>query len=1033
MSEDDYQPSSRYLIALGFPSSDLMGLEPLEYVESDVRRAVNYFVDTQRYIRVLADNIPIGASAATVRTELSRWFASKEREPEDIVVVYIAGHGGPAGRASRHHIFTTGSDPREPGETAVETARLSQIFFDGEGLRPQNVMLILDTCYAGKGGGQVAAMLAEAKGPIQDAPGSGFWIIASAGPTSGAGDGVFVGAFLETIANEDVSPHGGAMFVDPVTLVEGINDWFLKHKHPQEANLDAIGAGRRPRPFLRNVNFTRRRNGVPLADELHWNPKARGVEEFSSTGWFFTGRQSALRVLVSWLNANESDGRARVVTGRPGSGKSALLGWLVLCSHKEARVAMERAGVVLEESTTPAIGSIDVAIHARGLSLEDALEQLFDRLGTPEVELSAVLRRLQENGQPVRVLVDAVDESSERTRLEHNLLLPLAACSTVRLIVGSRRVGDRVPLSHSAEIIDIDAPTYFDIEDIANYVEARLTRAIPPTGYDDETHYADARHIAQRVAQKAKGSFLYARVVSRGIAAEPPLDTAHDGWERELPLPEALRSAFDLDLERFPEEERKRFVDLLVPLAYSRGKGLPQKHIWSLLASRVAQRSDDRAYSNGDIRELKEKAGFYIIQDAEHGEVVYRLFHQEFAEYLRAKTRDEAVEFTIAETLWGLDDRPLGRGGWLRRADPYVMRYLPAHAAAGGLLESLLGEPDFLLKLPPGALLAHLAVLPTGTSRAIGRAYRQASGSLRGKEEPDRRAYLSMALLKEGVEDTLRTLRETTGSWLWMPIWARWTPPSSSYAICKGDSPISAVATAEWEPATVALIGRKDGSVEVWDLESGDQLEAWRPAGRGSTKFMSLVSTADGWLLIGSWDNGDLGSLNLLTRQEEWRPGTEEECITALSTTHCDGRPVCIIATEDLRLQVCALPSLAVIKERPNATAASIYVFKLIKIGEDRLLLSGGDGVRAYEHLEKSLLRIWSFPDLAPLWEDGRTANGCIQHLELAISPDRHCSFPPRTPGDPSRSGIHSPARSCIKRILHPTMPGSLNWMARNS
>ena len=46
-----------------------------------------------------------------------------------------------------------------------------------------------------------------------------------------------------------------------------------------------------------------------------------------------------------------------------------------------------------------------------------------------------------------------------------------------------------------------------------------------------------------------------------------------------------------------------------MPLAYSRGKGLPQKHIWSLVASRVAQRGNDRAYTNGDIRELKENYG----------------------------------------------------------------------------------------------------------------------------------------------------------------------------------------------------------------------------------------------------------------------------------------------------------------------------------------------------------------------------------------------------------------------------------------
>jgi WD40 repeat protein len=982
----------RYLIALGFPRCEAMGLEPLEHVESDVRRVADYFVESQGFTRVLADRIPNGATARTVRSELSHWFADELRDSDDVVVVYVAGHGGSAGKASRHHVFTSESDPRQPGETAVETARLGQIFFDGEGRRPQNVMLILDTCYAGKGGGQAAAMVAEATASIQDEPGCGFWIIASASPTSGAGDGVFVSAFLDAMENEVVSPRGGAEFVDPVTLVEEINRWFLEHKHPQQARVDAVGAGQGNRPFLQNPNFTHRHDGMPLADEGHWNPKGRGVEEFSSAGWFFTGREHACRVLVRHLETDTWDGRARVVTGRPGSGKSALLGWLVLCAHKESRSAMEQAGMVLSSQMTPAVGTIDAAIHARGLSVEDALQQLTARLNIPQSELTAVLRRLAARERPVRILVDGIDESTEPSRLEHFLLQPLAECKNVRLIVGSRRLGDRIPLNETADIVDLDSRAYLDLQDIAAYVEARLTKSFPPTGYADDRRHSDARRIAQRIAQKSDGSFLYARVVSRRIATEPPRDTELEGWERELPLPDALNNAFDLDLDRFPSEERKRFVDLLVPLAYSRGKGLPQKYIWALVASRLARRHDDHPYSNGDIRELKQKAGFYIIQDTEHGEVVYRLFHEAFAEYLRALTRDESVELTIAETLWGLDDPPLGHGGWLRRSDPYIVRHLASHAAAGRLLESLMRDEEALVRLSPASLLPHLATITEETLRATIRAYRKASVSLRSNEESDRRAYLSMAMLQEGLQHPFPELREKASSCLWMPVWARWTLASSNYAICNANSRITVAENVEWTPEKdVVLIGREDGSVEVWDILTGEQMYSWRPASRGQARHLSMISTAQGHFLVVLWVSGDLSVVSLATgREEKWqRPDSEEGKVTAFCTGLYEGRPVCVIAMRDCRLRVCDLPSLRIIKERSNATAASIYALKLSRIGEELLLFSGGDCMRDGSHIENSLLRIWSFPDLGLLWEDGRADNMLVEYIEFGYCDGR--------------------------------------------
>jgi hypothetical protein len=64
----------------------------------------------------------------------------------------------------------------------------------------------------------------------------------------------------------------------------------------------------------------------------HWRPRARGVYEDTTPGWYFTGRTALLRELTGWLKSGLPDRGVRVVTGPAGTGKSALLAWLCALS-----------------------------------------------------------------------------------------------------------------------------------------------------------------------------------------------------------------------------------------------------------------------------------------------------------------------------------------------------------------------------------------------------------------------------------------------------------------------------------------------------------------------------------------------------------------------------------------------------------------------------------------------------------------------------------------------------------------------------
>src|ERR1700727_1195317 len=68
----------------------------------------------------------------------------------------------------------------------------------------------------------------------------------------------------------------------------------------------------------------------------YFEPLARGVQRAGVVGWYFTGRESALREIVTWLG--EIGYGALIVTGEPGSGKSAVLARIVTMADAPCRL-----------------------------------------------------------------------------------------------------------------------------------------------------------------------------------------------------------------------------------------------------------------------------------------------------------------------------------------------------------------------------------------------------------------------------------------------------------------------------------------------------------------------------------------------------------------------------------------------------------------------------------------------------------------------------------------------------------------------
>ena len=148
--------------------------------------------------------------------------------------------------------------------------------------------------------------------------------------------------------------------------------------------------------------------------------------------------------LAAWMRGPDRDGLA-VVTGSPGSGKSAMLALPVLLAHRPApgRTASpgQSQGSLVARAADLFDGLPVLGVHARGMNpyqVADAIAAYLGRSADSPEELLGDLDDQPETSSRI-VVVDAVDEARDPRRLLTGLLLPLARRPGLRIIVGARR------------------------------------------------------------------------------------------------------------------------------------------------------------------------------------------------------------------------------------------------------------------------------------------------------------------------------------------------------------------------------------------------------------------------------------------------------------------------------------------------------------------------------------------------------------------------------------------------------------------
>ncbi|MGM7643446.1 hypothetical protein ACSVDM_00985 [Nocardia sp. JW2] len=594
-------------------------------------------------------------------------------------------------------------------------------------------------------------------------------------------------------------------------------------------------------------------------DELrHFLPKAHGGElPFKETvlgeqSWYFEGRQSEIHQIVDWL-ATVGQGML-VVTGPAGSGKSALLGHLVVHSNPTLRTALVTAGVLEEvpEDERPPDAVFDLVLHLTGASPEVIVSRIAEGIGAggpPLGSVSEATRWLcdQLSDRTTTILVDALDEAVDPLTAAQMVLRELAGVPTVRLLIGTRlstHEGPDLPASDT-NLFDALGPTatrlHIDRDDTAieRYVVRRLHRvdnSLVPSF--DVTAFA-------RTVRAQRRQFLFARLAVHEVLADRRWQFPSE-WENLLG--QGHQHLFEIAVERLAALHPNH-RPLLRALAFARGRGIPdQGGLWVVLARALAP---GQHIGSEDVQRLVRDAAPYLLADREYGQTVYRLAHRTFAEYFKGnaataigghRVGDEVtVQASISKAL--RDQLPSPGVP----PHPYIRRELITHAAQGDVLDDIHIPASFLPWESSGLVRSHIGIPARPEHAATVLAAWAGLEPLVAEFDPQSRG-LSLDIAVTSAEP--RPAASTSDS-LVQPLWSRWHVRKNILA--HAGSAIHALAVVPLpDGRTLLATGGGDGAVRLWDPLTGLQVGRSLTGHTGGVRTVAVVALPNEQTLLAS-------------------------------------------------------------------------------------------------------------------------------------------------------------------------------------
>lgn len=652
----------------------------------------------------------------------------------DVVVVHILSHGYP--NEDRQGLHIAGRDLRQEDGSRylapdADVARWLQILL---GITDMPfVLLLLDVCFAGKA--VDADTVLRIKEPNK------LWILAAA--TGQAYDGRFTRALTHVLrqvhsADPAFTARGfgpyvplrafACQVVDTVAKLTGddieqqmigsrasltVNDALLPFFH----NEHPVGV---PTPRLDEALSV----GPAVTGELAYflaAVRCHGADDRAQAA--FTGRRREREDIVSWLTNHQANA-VHLITGRAGTGKSALLGATVCVTHQTIIPHLEKLG--LEAPGGPAPQPHTAAISLRHKDVANVIAEIGRQvLGVEDVWSTAVLtQRLTALNRPCFIVLDALDEAIAPSSIVDDLILPLSRVAgpngtpVIRILVSTRpntlssELAEAIP---DLPVTDLDRSERrvlnFDVELYARV----LLDEVPGyrgDGPEKETRIMLANAIADRLCatniRPQLGEYLVTRLYVEWLAQRQIVAADRDeGVELGRAVPLLLDELFEKDMQALVD--RKWVRPVLAALALSEGEGLPAQLIPPLVAA-CTEPTGDRP-TDREVAVTLDALGRYLTVLPSPDGTTYRLFHDVLVEHLRqhpfADLNGPPVPpDTIFDALLAtVPDQHDGDRNW-SGATWHVRRFLLQHARTAQQRGEVLLSAGYLLAAEPENRLA---------------------------------------------------------------------------------------------------------------------------------------------------------------------------------------------------------------------------------------------------------------------------------------------------------------------------------------